>query len=925
MEYFNKFFENKMTTLGNGEIAVCCPFPHKNPDGSTYFEKNPSAHINPEEDVFHCKVCNASHSETSFLAATQGIDYPSAQQILDRMRKNEGDAELWNRWEEKLEANQDLIRELKDLGIYSVRKELRLGYQGHGIAFPVFVYGELLDVRTYNQGETPKVKSNPGAKPNILPFDLWVDDDRDTLLCAGEKDMAIARAHGFNAITITGGEGTFPKLFKYSFKGRKVFIAYDNDGAGHNGAKTVAMHIKEAGGFPYIIDLSPFCPNEGEDIHDYFQKYHYTADDLKKLMEETPAFNEEDYEEVKNEVYPLVTLHEAKEPKWSNRLISSRVSVTAIFDETYEIPDFIEYHKYGVGERNNHKEEGWRGTWVLDENNYNDVFYLCDSGLKEQDILKNMNSFVKAHPSEPYLRKTIRSRRTVYKSVVTDDVETEMKEGEHQQPTELVVYSFQRLESGKKYRIYYKRYPHPYKAQQIFAVVSHAEDSDNTINNFRMTKDMKEQLKVFQAEDGKVKEKMEELAERAKAFCGVETRKELAWAVDLFFHTPLDFYFGKRKERAYLEPMIIGDNRTGKSQTAKRMQEMYELGVFTSLKTATKAGLIGGSDRSAHGFKTKLGVLPRNHKNAVIMEEVSEATDLISKLTEIRSSNKVRLERVNGSLTVDCKVRMLSISNPAKNHTGNIPVRQYPNGIKIISHLIGALEDIARYDFFLIVEKPDEYIDPTEEAKLEAFDKEAYKNRVRWIWSREPEQIIIDEEVQRYIVDRARKLNLQYDSNIGLFGAEAWKKVSRVSIATAAMLFSCSPDGEKVIVKKEHVDWATRFLINCYDNPIFKLKEFVEEERKYTTCNNHAIQALNGIYNQNPTLVKEMERSTDLTQAQLRAVSGLDNDKFVELFNRLAECYFFRWNGDKIIPSERFRKALTKINRDTYLKEVGNV
>ena len=63
MEFFKKFFRlTDDDIMPNGEHSVCCPFPHKDHLGNQYLEKHPSAHINPERDVFHCKVCSSGMS-----------------------------------------------------------------------------------------------------------------------------------------------------------------------------------------------------------------------------------------------------------------------------------------------------------------------------------------------------------------------------------------------------------------------------------------------------------------------------------------------------------------------------------------------------------------------------------------------------------------------------------------------------------------------------------------------------------------------------------------------------------------------------------------------------------------------------------------------------------------------------------------------
>jgi hypothetical protein len=49
-------------------------------------------------------------------------------------------------------------------------------------------------------------------------------------------------------------------------------------------------------------------------------------------------------------------------------------------------------------------------------------------------------------------------------------------------------------------------------------------------------------------------------------------------------------------------------------------------------------------------------------------------------------------------------------------------------------------------------------------------------------------------------------------------------------------------------------------------------------------------------------------------------VSGLNNDDFSVILNAMARLYLFQWSGANLIPSERFRKGLAKINRNVKLE-----
>lgn len=916
MSYFLKYFGENNYVSDQREMFVKCPFPHTDPDtGIEYFETRPSAHVNLDKNVYHCKVCKSQHSEVSFYAAINQVSYRQALELIDLSDKT---VDTWTQNEELLEKSEAPKKLIRDFGWENIYKDLRLGYEGAGISFPIFMNDVFMGSCRYVPEGNPKTKLSKGIKNLIFPYDLW-DREKETLLVAGFKDCATARSYGYNAITFTHGEGSLPKLFKNVFKGKKIYIIYDNDPAGKQGAIKTAIFIRESGGFPYIVDLSIVCAEHGEDIHDFFKKYKKGTKDLDKLLQETEPFNDETYEIERNKEYPLVKLEEATKGKYHNQVISSRVVVTAKWDHAYQVPEYVEFVKLTEPSKNCVMKKDEKRVFALDEENIKDLLYLTEN---EDKLKANLKRLVRIPKNEMGVSMQILSRVNVFQAAVVDDISINDPE---YKPFELIVYTIgDSLSSGDKSRIFYKAVPHPLQEQRVVGLVTRTEQSDIAISNFKVTESVKDSLKVFQTDN--VKEKMKENAERLKAIAGVETLPQIAWTVDLFYNTPLEFMWHDRKERAYLDVMMIGESRTGKSQTAKKLMELYELGVFTSLKTASKAGLIGGSDPSLGGYKTKLGVLPRNHRGAVIMEEFSGASkDLISSLTDIRSSNMVRIDRVNGTTVAPAMVRMLSISNQRKNSQGEtIPLRQQSSGVEVVTNLIGASEDIGRYDFFILIDKADEYISPNLKAELEPFPKESYLNRVRWIWSRKPEQIQIDDNVKEYIVHVSNKLNQKYDCHINFFGVETWKKLTRLAIATAAICVS-TEDFETLQVNIDHVEWAKNFLIACYDNDLFNLKSYVDNERKYTECPETSVAVLQGLYHTNKNLIISLSRGTEFSQRQLQALSGLDNKEFHRIMSTFAEAYFIRYSrtGERIIPTERFRKAFRQLNNKEHMQRVG--
>jgi hypothetical protein len=495
-------------------------------------------------------------------------------------------------------------------------------------------------------------------------------------------------------------------------------------------------------------------------------------------------------------------------------------------------------------------------------------------------------------------------------------------------PMEYTAYSIGlKLESGKKYMVTYKLVPHPYKGQQLIMLITAARQASDSVSNFIVDDAVKQQLAVIRNQPGTVPERIEAFTNRFKSVLGYDGNNTLIQAIDFGYHTVLQFNFGQFKNvRGYLDMIIVGESRVGKSSTAEAMRTLYGLGTFASLagNAATVPGLIGGSNKVNGAYQTRAGIIPQNHKGLIIFEELGKSNNnIITELTDIRSSNEVRITRVSGTLTLPAIVRMVALTN-VKTTDGVIkPIAAYPHGIAILTELVGTAEDIARYDVALILgDRGPQVTDPYWEAP-ERFDDAVYHARVRWIWSRGIDQVIIDNDVGRYIVAKANELNQTYDCHIKIFGTEAWKKVARLSISIAGYLVSTDDTYEKIIVQKEHVDYAVEFLKHIYDNGTFKLKEYAEHEKRYASIDADGVELLQDVYISCPQLLLHLEQIAQTTKNTLQAVTGLDNDKYNAQMNRLVSGLFVQFSKYDIIPTERFRIGMSRINRNTRATRVG--
>ena len=920
--YFSEYdFEKK-------ETAVCCPFPHHTESGVEYQETIPSAHINLDKGVFHCKVCEKGLSEVSFISEILGCKYEAASKIASLYR----DVENLHSWNQ-LKLNPKTKEICNELGISDeVIEELHLKTENReeDIAFPVLMYGKVVDVRNYSPyNRAAKIRSRAGSTTGmVIPFDLWINTNPHTwtIICAGEKDMAVARSNGFNAITLTGGEKALPKILK-PFKNRRVAICYDHDEAGIEGAKSVAAAI-----LPYAAEVRictgfhEVCKEHGEDITDFFTKYKKTKRDLQKYIIDSPVFTPEEAAVVSKVTHPFVTLLEASQPKYIGRVVQSNIQVVATYEKAMPVPTTIHATKLNISgdDKYNLMQQGETRDWELCDKTCQDVLKLVDNNFTEQQIRDNTREILGITKIERDVKIERPTKETVYQCNVTDLFEVTTK---NPQTIEFVAYVIgKRLESGKKYCITYKLTPHPFKGQQLTMIILDATEAADSITDFHLTEDNKKMLDQVKNMEGSVHDKVETLSEMAKSYIGYDGYNKLIKAIDLSFHAALQFNFNGNTERGTLDTLIVTESRIGKSSTAEALQKLYSLGTFVSLAggNATIAGIIGGSNKVNGSFQTRAGLLPMNHRGLVIFEELAKCDkDLVKALTDTRSSGSVKITRVSGDLQLPALVRMITLSN-VKSSSKNIqPIASYPNGITILVDLIGAPEDIARYDLMLVMgETGNRIIDPNWRP-ITPFEPEVYKTKIRWVWSRNPDQIIITRDVVEYIFKKCNELNSKYDSHIKIFGTEAWKKVARLATAIAGYVVSTDDTYEKIIVTTECVDEAVDYLISCYDNNTFKLKEYVDNERRYGDIDDDGIKLLQDIYNQSPMTIRQLSVLDKTNRMNLTSATGLDNDMYNKLMNRLVQGAFVKFDGYDIVPTERFRKGFGLIDKSGNIVRLG--
>ena len=922
-----QFLEHFFTRAGElgdpntqGEYAVRCPFKH-----NKGYDQNPSAHVNLSKGVFHCKVClaeerfgNGGLSEIEFISQFYGIPRRDAVLYLNRVSNVGGaDAESWDSFEGLLLNSpkfMDILTNRRKLTIDTI-KAARLGHGGDGIRYPVFIFGDLVDIRTYNPDNEPKMKGTKGSTTLMFPFDLWYADEQPTLLVGGENDALVGRQLGFNAVTFTGGEGSVPSaMFLNMFNGKTVYICYDMDDPGQKSMQSVAFRLKEVGATVFMLRLPLEGSKEDKDLSDFYRKADHDTvyADMVKLMHDAPQFSEIEYMEEKNRVYPLVDLWNATEGRYHGRRISSRVIMAGKYDMDTYIPSVVRFSckdsedlEHDAAKCPLHKQDK---LWHLGDHSLHQFLHLAE--MKEEELHDQLRFLNYARAKCVHME--ILERSSIQKVILVPDVETENDLDGFRSVEQYGYVIDTRLNDGDKYRVFYKPFGHPHEDNRAYMVIDKVEKSDNALNMFQMNPQLHKQLSVFQGSPDMM---MAMRYAMSKRITMRYTTEMIVHAVDLTYHSPIEFLWGGARVKGFPEIMIIGESRTGKTSAAKALQRFFKVGNITSLKNTSVAGLLGGADKlPSGGWKVKWGAVPRNHKGLLILDEASGITgEIMSKLTDMRSEGVATLTKISAA-KAPAKTRLLWIGNPRTVGNRIKPLSTYPSGVDAVLDLVGSDEDVARFDAIMMVTDKGEYIKPEDyyESGADHFEQEAYVSLIRWIWSRTAEQIRFDNNVRDYIWSRAQVLNESYAADVKLLGAEADVKLARIAVACAACCFSTDEHGEDLIVQKSHVDWAEGFLHRCYDDEVFRLKEYVEKNRMYNTVTPEVEHVVHGLMSSDATslIIKELLDSNEIIpQRSLQTLSGLKEDQFSRALVYLTRHHLIRNSAKGVMATPRLRKC----------------
>lgn len=902
--WVEKFARWVVREEADGEYKMYCPL-HENPDTS----KTPSASMNPERGKFMCfSRCGGYAIGSVWTYVRDGYtpepkvakgDSPRDISSAPSRRKATAEGSLPTEdkvaeWHERLLTNRRLVNTLSEKRGLALRtlKRFGLGWNGERIMIPIRdADGGLVNVRQYKMGaNVAKVINWPGFGDACL-YGLDALEAKSVVLTAGEMDKLVGRQNRLPTLTATAGEGTWFPAWSPMFTGKIVYIVYDCDDQGRKGARKVADALRGVAAKVKIVDLG--LPGKGADLTDWFVTEGMGRKAFVDLMRATPEHQSAGVSRQRAQREPeQVRIGQSFDPAHTGKpmtmiaTISGRAATPSMLPKKMDLDCDMGWQKPKCESCPMSHAAGHRAHSIAADEEVLLRMMGKPEDQRRQEILGDMS----IPRTCPRVQLTPLDHWRIDELAVVPNVDDPDEiDGEHMLRRVFNVTEEASLTPvNTTARITGVSVPDPKNAQVVFQSWGLSE-TKTSLDKFTMddeTKALLEQTFQPQGEQDPM-DKLKEIAgDLAANVTHIWGRHELHIAYDLVWHSLLDFRFrGTYIGKGWLELLVMGDTRTGKSEAALRLTKHYGAGVLKSCEGATLAGLVGGAQQIGNSWVITWGTIPLQDRRLVVLDEVSGIADrnILEQMSAVRSSGKAQISKIVSQET-NARTRLIWISNPVDGRT----INQTTNGaIDAIAKLVTNPEDIARFDLAMVAASDDVSSSVINAARPpranHTHTAEACAALVTWAWSRTREDVVWDAGVERYILQQAESLGSRYISDPPLIQpANVRVKLARLAVAVAARLFSHDGTGQRVLVKRSHVSAAVKFLDELYGMRWFGYADHSRKElRAKEAAHNSAAECRRWLLERDRVLstLKTVINDTQFRLRDFEEFGGVDKEE----------------------------------------------
>lgn len=815
------------TPRENGDIDAHCPVHN---DGRR------SAVINFEEGVWYCNTEGIGGSLSDLMDDRESWVKPPSSNGSSRASRSSGPAEelpseaMIEGWKRALQADDIAIGDLKNSrGLWTKTADyFEIGWDRSAQSYVIPIRdadGKLVNVRRYQlrpSDDRRKIWGITGHNaPVIYPIQTLKKVDQAVIISEGEWDALICNQYNFRTVTRTGAARVWKVEWTKLFKGLDVYVCHDMDTAGQDANRKVARAVARVARSVKIIRLPyPVTEKHGKDLTDWWLDHDHDRAAFQRLLDEATPFDEgmgEDPEEVNPDAASVV---DAFDSRRAGRSLALTVTVKGKREPGYTVPRRVEFRctrdmgkKCEICPMKTEEE----GIDLIVAGSDPAILEMMEATKPQVgEVLRRAVNI----PKCPKLSTRVAEHQAVEVLYARPSVEHANGGGQADYKNiKLTSVGRHDTSPNQTVRVVGALHPDPRKQINEFLTwdVSRLETS---LDRFEMDAATYKQLKRFQPAKGqkplaKIREITDDLSAHVTHIFG---RPELHAAMDLVFHSVVSFNFDRnRMTRGWLELLVVGDTRTGKSEAATSLTRFYGAGEVVSCESASFAGILGGLQQfgSNKEWAVTWGAIPINDRRLVVLDEISGLSpEDIGQMSSVRSSGIAELTKIQQERTY-ARTRLIWLGNPRNGRMSD-----YTYGVQAIRPLIGNPEDVARFDLAISVASGDVSaadINQRREPGPQLYPKEAATALLRWAWSRTPENVLWEDGATEAVYKAANDLGGRYTEDPPLIqAANVREKVARLAVAVAARLFSTDERGEDLIVKTAHVQAATQFIDRLY-------------------------------------------------------------------------------------------------------------
>lgn len=861
-----------LTLKGDNQVYGCCPL---------HAEKTPSFTVNTETGEWYCHGCKKGGNDITFIMYYYEMSVDTAQYVVEYYNQHQflpfPSEETISSQHAELMKHPAEIEQLESYGItQETLKKYKIGFESNRITVPIRCRnGECVNIRKYlpvhrrvgptKQPKCLNIKGLGGIR--YFPYDNLSDDHDEVYIVEGEKDCLSAISQGYNAITSTGGSN-IPVREVGLLQDKVVYLMLDNDAVGASTANKYIKLLQNIAKEIYVVklpkkDFSDVFKTMGAiNLDEFTTKAEYEVDvsvtDNDDAVVEEMSLMESEFVDNMNVWMKLKGMSVVgADPKIYT--IPSKLCVTCSNMKCNKMCPISATHDGIEVEVDPRQILSFVDANDTAQANYVRNLYNCKS--------------VQATPIEFINAQKVMFQETASFVEGLDDSTFENRYG-------VYIYNGYRLSPTLKYTMEACRVTDP-RSQQNYYVIRKAEQERDFIKPDGM--EFIEYFKNIATQCSTIDELIEKHYSVWMPLVGIEGRPDLFASTLLSYLSVTEIKWKGGIIKGWLDTMIIGDTRTGKSQMLQRFVKTLKLGGYINGENSRKTGVVGGVQRFGDSWVVTWGAIPMNDRGLLVVDEASGLSiEDFKELSSVRSSGAVTINKiVKGEARA--RTRLIWLSNP---RSGNNLSEFYWKGFDAFKEFIPVAEDQARFDLVVSAAREDvSQLDGIPEPP-DNIDETLnyYRELVNFAWEIRSYEVIIPSSVDEYVQKCAREVGKKYGGGPLIVEVAVHEKIIRLSVAIAILCGSINVND--VVLSKQHVDFAVSFLASTLEKKSFGYAEYIEDSQKAMRNIEQSTNYIRAVCVTYPAL-SVLLASNSFRGSQMSEVLGLDRGEHAKLLSEL--------------------------------------